>query len=55
MVGVATGLACRRKVPFASTFAAFFTRAADQIRMGGISKTNIKYCGSHVGNFLNNF
>lgn len=49
MVGVATGFGCRRKVCFASTFAAFFARACDQIRMGGVSKTNIKYCGSHVG------
>lgn len=29
LVGVSTGLACRRKVPFCSTFAAFFSRAAD--------------------------
>jgi transketolase len=33
MVGVATGLGCRaRTIPFTSTFAAFLTRAADQIR-----------------------
>ena len=29
--------------------AAFFTRAHDQIRMAGISGSNIKLCGSHVG------
>ena len=35
MVGVATGLGCRKKIPFCSTFAAFFSRAADQIRIAG--------------------
>lgn len=49
MVGVATGFPTRGKIPFASTFAAFFTRAYDQIRMGGVSRANIKLVGSHVG------
>ncbi|HZV36902.1 MAG TPA: transketolase [Verrucomicrobiae bacterium] len=49
MVGVATGFATRGKVPFASTFACFFSRAYDQIRMAGISMANIKLVGSHVG------
>ena len=49
MVGVATGFATRAKVPFASTFATFFTRAFDQIRVAGISVANIKLVGSHVG------
>ena len=49
MVGVATGFATRGHVPFASTFAAFFTRAHDQIRMASHSMANIKLCGSHVG------
>jgi transketolase len=49
MVGVATGFAARGKVPFASTFATFFTRAFDQIRVAGISGSNIKLVGSHVG------
>lgn len=49
MVGVATGLGTRGKVPFASTFAAFFTRAHDQIRMAGHSHANLKLAGSHVG------
>jgi transketolase len=49
MVGVATGFAARGKVPFASTFATFFTRAADQIRVAGISSANVKLVGSHVG------
>jgi transketolase len=49
MVGTAVGFAARGHVPFASTFAAFFTRAADQIRMAGVSMANIKLVGSHVG------
>ncbi|MGI8966442.1 MAG: transketolase family protein, partial [Limisphaerales bacterium] len=49
MVGVATGFATQGKIPFASTFAAFFARAHDQIRMGAISQANIKLVGSHVG------
>jgi transketolase len=49
MVGVAIGFAAMRKIPFASTFAAFFSRAHDQIRMGAISHANIKLVGSHVG------
>ncbi len=49
MVGVATGFSTRGKVPFASTFACFFSRAYDQIRMAGISMANIKLVGSHVG------
>lgn len=49
MVGVATGFAVRGKVPFASTFACFFTRAFDQIRVAGISQANLKLAGSHVG------
>jgi len=49
MVGVATGFGARGKVPFASTFATFFTRAFDQIRVAGISQANLKLVGSHVG------
>ena len=49
MVGAAMGLAAENFVPFASTFAAFLMRAADQIRMAGISQSNIKLCGSHAG------
>src|SRR5439155_1336042 len=36
-------------VPFASTFAAFFTRAYDFIRMAAISRANIRLSGSHAG------
>ena len=50
LVGVAIGAGCRgRTVPFVSTFAAFFTRAFDQLRMGAISQTNINCVGSHAG------
>jgi len=49
MVGTALGLHCRGKIPFISTFAAFFTRAFDQIRMSQYSKANIKFSGSHAG------
>jgi transketolase len=49
MVGVATGFGTRGKVPFASTFACFFSRACDQIRVAGISMANLKLAGSHVG------
>ncbi len=49
MVGVAMGLSARNKIPFVSTFAAFLTRAYDQIRMAGVSRSNVKFCGSHAG------
>src|SRR5208282_4246492 len=49
MVGVAVGFGARDKVPFVSTFACFFTRAYDQIRVAGISQANLKLAGSHVG------
>lgn len=51
MVGVAIGLALRGKIPFISTFAAFFTRAFDQIRMAqhaGLG-ARINFVGSHAG------
>jgi transketolase len=49
MVGTAVGLATCGKIPFVSTFAAFLTRAFDQIRMAAISGVAIKYAGSHCG------
>ena len=49
MVGVATGFGTRGKVPFTSTFATFYSRAFDQIRVAGISMANLKLVGSHVG------
>jgi transketolase len=49
MVGAAVGLAVLGKVSFASTFAAFFTRAYDQVRMAAVSNTSLRLCGSHAG------
>jgi transketolase len=49
MIAAAVGLQVRDWVPFASTFAAFFTRAYDFVRMAAISRANIRLCGSHAG------
>ncbi len=49
MVAAAVGLSVAAYVPFASTFAAFFTRAYDFIRMAAISQANIRLSGSHAG------
>jgi transketolase len=49
MVSVAAGLAAQGWVPFASSFACFLGRAADQVRMAGISRSNVKLVGSHAG------
>ena len=49
LVAAATGLAVRGYIPFASTFAAFFTRAYDFIRMGAISGVDLRLAGSHAG------
>lgn len=49
LVGAAVGLATRGKIAFASTFAAFLTRAYDFIRMAAISRVNFNLSGSHAG------
>lgn len=49
MVSVAAGLCRLGKTAVVATFAAFLTRAADQIRMAKVSEANIKFVGSHVG------
>jgi transketolase len=49
MVGAAMGLAARGAVPFPATFAAFFTRAADFVRMMAIGGNNVKLVGTHAG------
>src|SRR2546426_5540282 len=49
MVAAAVGMQVVGLVPFASTFAAFFTRAYDFIRMAAISRANIRLSGSHAG------
>ncbi|MEO8475687.1 MAG: transketolase [Actinomycetota bacterium] len=49
MIGVQTGLQALGKTAFAATFGAFLTRAADTIRMGAISRADLRICGSHAG------
>ena len=49
LVAAAVGVGVRGYRPFASTFAAFFTRAYDFIRMAAISQANIRLFGSHAG------
>jgi transketolase len=49
MVAAAVGMQARGWVPFASTFAAFLTRAYDFIRMAAISRANLRLSGSHAG------
>jgi transketolase len=49
LVAAAVGFSVRHYRPFASTFAAFFTRAYDFIRMAAISQANIRLVGSHAG------
>jgi transketolase len=49
MVAAAIGLQARGRIPFASTFAAFWTRAHDFVRMAAISRADIRLVGSHTG------
>jgi len=49
MVAAAVGMSVAGKIPFAATFATFFTRAYDFIRMAAISRANVRLCGSHAG------
>jgi len=49
MVAAAVGMQVRGYRPFASTFAAFFTRAYDFVRMGAISRAKMCLAGSHAG------
>jgi transketolase len=49
LIAAATGLAVRGYIPFASTFAAFLTRAHDFIRMGAVSGLDLRLIGSHAG------
>ncbi len=52
MVGMAAGAGAIGAVPVAATFAAFLTRAYDQIRMAALSQSNLKLCGSHAGTHI---
>ncbi|MEU4196818.1 transketolase [Kribbella sp. NPDC026611] len=49
LIAAASGLAVRGYKPFASTFAAFLTRAYDFIRMGAVSGLDLRLVGSHAG------
>lgn len=49
LVATAVGVAVRGYVAFASTFAVFFSRAFDFVRMAGISQVDIRLVGSHAG------
>lgn len=49
MVGMGIGMAAKGYLPFIATFAAFLSRAHDQIRMAAYSFSNMKIVGSHVG------
>ncbi|MER6162174.1 transketolase [Streptomyces sp. NPDC001868] len=52
LVAASVGLAARGWVPYAATFAAFFTRAHDFIRMASISGSGINLVGSHAGSAI---
>ncbi len=49
MLSAAQGMTIRGKVAFAATFAAFLSRAYDQIRMAAVSRATLRLCGSHAG------
>jgi transketolase len=49
LVAAAVGMSVCHYIPFASTFAAFFSRAYDFIRMAAISQADIRLSGSHAG------
>ena len=49
LLATAVGMQVRGGVPFAATYAAFFTRAYDFIRMAAISRASIRLVGSHAG------
>src|SRR5918999_1354923 len=49
MVAASVGMSVRKRVPFASSFAAFMSRAYDFIRMAAISGANLRLSGSHAG------
>ena len=49
MVAAAVGMQVLGWKPFCSTFAAFFSRAYDFVRMAAVSRATLKLCGSHAG------
>ncbi|MCQ9131800.1 transketolase [Streptomyces hilarionis] len=52
LVAAAVGLAARGRVPYASTFAAFLTRAHDFVRMAAVSGAGVNLVGSHAGSAI---
>jgi len=49
LLAAAVGIQVRRWKSFGSTFAAFFSRAYDFIRMAAISRADLRLAGSHAG------
>jgi transketolase len=49
LVAAAVGIGIRGWVPYASTFAAFLSRAYDFVRMAAVSRANLRLVGSHAG------
>ena len=49
LISAAVGFQTRGWIPYASTFAAFWARAYDFIRMAAISAANVRLAGSHAG------
>jgi transketolase len=49
LIAASVGLHARGWNAFASTFAAFFARAYDFVRMAAISRVNLRLAGSHAG------
>ncbi|NYV76514.1 transketolase family protein, partial [Streptomyces sp. UH6] len=49
MVASAVGLAARGWIPYASSFAAFLSRAYDFVRMAAVSGAGVNMVGSHAG------
>jgi transketolase len=49
MMGASMGFAARGKIPFAASFACFLSRGYDFMRMAAISRSNVKFVGTHAG------
>ena len=49
MIATAVGMAVCGYRPYATTFAAFLTRAHDFIRMAAVSQVSMALCGTHCG------
>ncbi len=49
MIAAAVAMQARGWTPYVATFAAFFTRAHDFIRMAAVSRADLRLVGSHAG------